>query len=95
VKTNAADSKPDETPKLEIISLSSGDYFIGIRDENGRWPFHSDVFDSREEAEIVLTELDAPLRYEGHCPGCEAGYAEQHFSELGVASGLWACPSSS
>lgn len=94
MKTNGPESKPDETPKLEIILHSSGGYFIGIRDENGTWPFQSDVFDSREEAETMLSELNAPLPYETLCPGCKAGFTEQQFSELGAASGLWACPCS-
>ncbi len=94
MRTDEPDSKPDENPTLEIILHDSGGYFIGIRDEDGTWPFQSDFFDSREKAEALLSELNAPWPYEALCPGCKAGYTEQQYSELGVVSGLWACPCS-
>ncbi len=94
MRTDEPDSKPDENPTLEIILHDSGGYFIGIRDEDGTWPFQSDVVGSWEEAETLLLELNAPLPYEALCQSCKAGYTEQQFSELGVASGLWACPCS-
>ena len=73
MRTNGPDSKPDETPTLEIISHDSGGYFIGIRDEIGIWPFQSEVFHSRETAETMLSELNASLPYEALCSGCKAG----------------------
>ena len=94
MRTNGPDSKSDESPTLEIISHDSGGYFIRIRDEDGAWPFQSDVFDCKERAEAMLSELNAPLPYETLCSGCKAGYTEQQFAELGVVSGLWACPCS-
>ena len=94
MKTNGQDGKPDEKPTLEIISHRNGGYFIGIRDENGVWPFQSEVFDTREEAEKKLSELNAPLPYEALCPECKAGYSEQEFLKLDSVSGLWACPCS-
>ena len=94
MSSNGQDGKPDEKPTLEIISHTNGGCFIGIRDENGVWPFQSEIFDTREEAEQKLSELNAPLLYEALCPDCQAGYTEQAFLKLDVVSGLWACPCS-
>lgn len=94
MNTNGQDEKPEEEPTLEIISHNDGGYFVGVRDEIGVWPFQSEVFHSREEAEKELSELNAPLPYEALCPECKAGIAEQEFLDSGVVSGLWACPCS-
>ena len=94
MKTNGQDEKPDEKPTLEIFSHRNGGCFVGIRDKNGVWPFQSEIFDIREEAEKSLSELNAPLQYDALCPECKAGYTEQEFLKLDIVSGLWACPCS-
>ncbi len=94
MNTTRPDGTSDEAPRLEIMKHGSGGYFIGVRDESGTWPFQSDVFDCKERAEAMLSELNAPLPYETLCSGCKAGYTEQQFAELGVVSRLWACPCS-
>jgi hypothetical protein len=94
MNSNGLDERPEEEPKLEIISHNDGGYFVGVRDENGVWPFQSEVFHSREEADKKLSELNAPLPYEALCEECKTGIAEQEFLDSRVVSGLWACPCS-
>ena len=94
MQTNGQDGKPDEKRTLEIIAHRNGGCFIGIIDETGVWPFQSEIFDTIQEAERRLSELNAPLPYEALCQDCKAGYTEQEFSKLDAVSGLWACPCS-
>lgn len=92
--TNGQDEIPAEKPKLEIIAYRNGGCIIGVNDEDGAWPFQSEIFDSWEEAERRLSQLNTPLPYEALCTDCKAGYTEQDFMRLEAVSGLWACPCS-
>ena len=88
------DKKSDDKPTLEIISHGNGGYFVGVQDEQGVWPFQSEVFHTREEAEKELSELSPPLPYEALCEDCKTGFSQQEFLKADIASGLWACPCS-
>ncbi len=88
------DEKSEEGPTLQVVSARDGGFLVGVADENGRWPFQSETFETRDAAEKKLAELNAPLPYEVLCDDCRAGVTRQEFLQMAPVAGLWACPCS-